>query len=114
MRLLIFVLMLGLTSFCYGQKEQVKKNVEEKGAEFADDLKKDLSLSEEQFEKIKLIYVKYLKEKDELNVKIKELEKRKKAIKTTRNDMINSVLSPEQKKELERQKNKKKKKSKKN
>jgi Spy/CpxP family protein refolding chaperone len=45
-----------------------------------------------------------------LNTKIKELEHRKKAIKTTRNNMINSALTPEQKKELEKQKNKKKRK----
>lgn len=113
MRLLIFVLTLGLTSFCYGQKEQAKKSVEEKSIELTEGLKY-LSLSEEQFEKVKLIYVKYLNEKDELNSKIKELEKRKKAIKVNRNNMINSVLTPDQKKQLERRKNKKKTKSKKN
>lgn len=110
MKLTIIVLMLGLTSFCFGQKEDVKKTVDDKSVEIADKLKKELNLSEKQYEKVKLIYINYLKDKDELGIKIKELEKRKKTLKTNKNDMINNVLTPEQKKELERQKTKKKKK----
>lgn len=110
MRLVIIALMLGLTSFCYAQNDESKKSVEQKSVELADELKKELSLSNEQHEKVKLIYVKYLKEKKELNAKIKELEKLKKAIKSDRNSMINNVLTSEQKKELEKQKNKKKRK----
>ncbi|MCB9365361.1 MAG: hypothetical protein H6587_12390 [Flavobacteriales bacterium] len=108
MRLVIIVLMVGLTSFCYGQENESKKDVGKESIEKADELKKMLDLSGEQYEKVKLIYVRYLKEKNELNTKIKELEKRKKAIKIDRNSMIISVLTPDQKKELERQKNKKK------
>lgn len=108
MRWIFIVLMLGVTSFCFGQKKESKKSPEEKSLEMANELKKDLELSKDQYEKVKLIYVKYLKEKSELNVKIKEIEKQKKALKKSRNTMINNVLSVEQKKELVKQKIKKK------
>jgi type I restriction-modification system DNA methylase subunit len=110
MRVVVLLVLFFISVISFAQKDEKKKTIEEKSVEVADELKKDLGLSEEQYEKVRLIYVKYLKEKDELNTKIKELEHRKKAIKTTRNNMINSALTPEQKKELEKQKNKKKRK----
>ena len=114
MRLLFMVLMLTVTSLSFGQKKENKKTVEEKGGEMANELKKGLNLNDVQYEKAKSIYVKYLKEKEEINAKIKEFEKKKKILKVNRNDLISEVLTIEQKEELEKQKNKKKRKNKKN
>lgn len=112
MRIVIIVLMLGLTSFCYAQKEESKNSVEEKSIELADELKKELGLSEEQYEKVRLIYVDYTEQKKVLNQEIKQLEKQKKELKNNRNLKINSILTAEQKAKVEKKQNSKRRKKK--
>jgi len=114
MKYMIIVLMLVSTSLCFGQKEEVKKTIEEKSVEMTEELKKELKLSDEQFIKAKLIYVDYLTQKEELSNKIKLLEKQKKELKSIRNSKVKEILNTEQKNKIELQKAKNRKKSKKN
>lgn len=114
MKYMIIILMLVSTSLCFGQKKEVKKTIEEKSFEMAEELKKELKLSDEQFIKAKLIYVDYLTQKEELSNKIKLLEKQKKELKSIRNSKVKEILNTEQKNKIELQKAKKQKKSKKN
>ena len=54
MRVVILLVLLFVSVISFAQKDEKKKTIEEKSIDMADELKKDLGLSDEQYEKVRL------------------------------------------------------------
>jgi hypothetical protein len=93
---------LTMCFICNAQTKKQKKTLEQKSAEMTAELAKELKLTKPQKEKVKAIYLDYLKEKEVLEAKIDALKK-------ARKEKINNLLTDEQKKKQEALKKKKKK-----
>ena len=95
----ILSIIISLTfSVCSAQN---KSSVDEKSSKMTEKLTKEVKLSKEQQEKVKVIYTDYINKKKALEKKLKKLKKEK-------NTTINQILTEEQR-QLKASKKKKKK-----